>query len=107
MQCFHYWPAVFLVEAETLFGREALRPRRFVESVNFPQTLQYEPALQWEVRRDFHTVAAGLCPTKRANAFPIPGQIARKRVAHLDWRGQAPRPLLQHGGPILSRLHAP
>jgi hypothetical protein len=60
MQFLHHWFAVFLVEAETLLGRHALRPRRFVESVNFTQTLQYEPALQWEVWRDFHKVAAGM-----------------------------------------------
>ena len=60
MQLFHHWPAVFLMEAETLFGRHTLRPRRFVVSVNFTQTLQYEPALQREVRRHFHKVAAGM-----------------------------------------------
>src|SRR5258708_38574290 len=100
MQCFHYWPAVFLVEAETLFGREALRPRRFVESVNFPQTLQYEPALQWEVRRDFHKVAAGMCQTMRDNEIPLLGQIARYRVAHLDRRVPARPPLVPHVRPI-------
>ena len=60
MQLFHHWAAVFLVEVESLLGRETLCPRRFVVSVNFTQTLQYEPALQWEVWRDFHKVAAGM-----------------------------------------------
>ena len=77
MQCFHYWPALFLVETETLFGRHALPPRRFVESVNFTQTLQYESALQWEVRCDFHKVAAGMRQTMRDNDFQLLGQVAR------------------------------
>jgi len=61
MQRFHYWLAVFLVEAEALFGRHALHPRRFVVPVDFAQTFQYKPALLREVKRHLYKVAASMC----------------------------------------------
>src|SRR5580692_4122136 len=106
MQSFHHWSAVFLVEAQALFGRQTLRPRRFVISVNFTQTLQDELALVREVRRDFHKVAAGVRQTMRDNDCQLLGQIARQRVAHLYGRFQARRALLQDVRQILSGMLA-
>ena len=51
-----------------------------------------------------------MCQTMPDDHFQLLGQlgqIARQRVAHLDGSWQPRRPLLQHGGQVLSGMLAP
>ena len=73
MQPFHHWPAVFLVEVEALFGRHALRSRRFVVPVDLAQTFQYKPALLRKVWHHLHKVAASMCETMPYDDFQFLG----------------------------------
>ena len=61
MQLLHHRSAVFLVEAEALFGGHVLRARRLVVPVDLAQTFQYEPTLLRKVKRHFYKVATAMC----------------------------------------------
>ena len=77
--------------------------------INAAQFLQYMAALLRKVLRHSDNLPPAMRETVREQ-YVDSGHlrcIARKRIAHLDWRGQFACPLFQHLGDVLARMLRP